>query len=286
VTRKLRPGLVAAIAASITIAAVRAGCIRHRAPSPHTASGDTAAPAPAPAPPAAPRDAPSARVIPATARELITGILDDWSSTVVTLRRWRRKGAGPWAADGDPWQGVIGASGAAWGSGLHGSGAPDGHAGPVKREGDGKSPAGAFALRGAYGYAAAPPPGTSVPYVQVTTDWDCVDDPASKHYTQIVDRRGATVDWTRAEQMRRPDELYTWVVDIAHNPAAAPAAGSCIFFHVWGGPTAATVGCTAMRKPELAALIAGLDLTAVYVLLPRAEYDGFAAPWGLPASEK
>lgn len=295
-----RPGVIAAIAASVAIAAARAGCVHHRAPMPPaprpapvpTTAALSPAPAPAPVPArapaeaATPSDVPPASVIPAAAHELITGVIDDWRSTRVTLRRWRRNDTGPWAAGGDAWQGVIGTSGAAWGSGLHGSGAPDGHTGPIKHEGDGKSPAGAFALRGVYGYAAAPPRGTAVPYVQVTADWDCVDDPASKHYTRIVDRRGVTVDWTSAEQMRRRDELYTWVIDIAHNRAAAPGAGSCIFFHVWGGPTASTVGCTAMPEPELAQLIAGLDPTAVYVLLPRAEYDAFAATWGLPAGEK
>ena len=30
----------------------------------------------------------------------------------------------------------------------------------------------------------------------------------------------------------------------------------------------------------------GLDATAVYVLLPRAEYDAFAGPWSLPAVAK
>jgi D-alanyl-D-alanine dipeptidase len=229
----------------------------------------------------------SAGVIPATAHQLITGILDDWSATRVTLRSWRRTGdGGGWLPDGAPWRGVIGKSGAAWGIGLHGSGAPDGRPGPLKREGDAASPAGAFALRGAYGYAAAPPTGTRIPYTQATADWQCVDDARSSHYTQIVDRRGITVDWTSAEAMRRTDELYTWVIDIAHNRAAAPGAGSCIFFHVWRSPTAITVGCTAMPERRLAQLIGSLDPTAVYVLLPRAEYDAFATTWALPAREK
>jgi D-alanyl-D-alanine dipeptidase len=245
-----------------------------------------AAPSAGPGDAAGTSDATGASVIPATARQLVTGIIADWSSTAVTLRRWRWRG-GAWTADGDAWQGVIGQTGAAWGSGLHGDGAPGGHDGPCKHEGDGKSPAGAFEVRGVYGYAAAPPPATVLPYTQVTADWQCVDDPASHHYTQIVDRsRTLPIDWTSAEEMRRRDELYTWVIDIAHNRSAAPGAGSCIFFHVWRGPASSTAGCTAMPEPTLARLIGGLDATAVYVLLPRAEYDAFAAPWGLPAAGK
>lgn len=232
-----------------------------------------------------------AGVIPPETTQLITGVIADWRSTAVTLRRWKRTN-GAWVADGDAWQGVIGKAGAAWGRGLHGDGAPRGgvaHRGgkagrdATKREGDGKAPAGAFALRGSYGYATAPPSGTVLPYTQVTASWQCVDDPASAQYTRIVDRAaGITVDWRSAEAMRRSDELYTWVVDIAHNAAAAPRGGSCIFLHVWRGPKAPTVGCTAMPEPAMAALLAGLDRSAVYVLLPRAEYAALASVWQLP----
>jgi len=298
-----------ALATLTTIIALGTGC---NTGSETTAQAQPAAPA-RPAPRAAPRDAASPRpavapdgsasprqtagtssaaeprtdagVIPEAARQLITGITADWTSTTVTLRQWRREG-GAWIADGASWQGVIGKTGAAWGSGLHGDGAPAGRGGPSKKEGDGKAPAGAFSIRGVYGYAAAPPPKTVLPYTQTTADWQCVDDPASSHYTRIVDRSQLTPDWTSAEPMRRRDELYTWVIDIAHNRAATPGSGSCIFFHVWRGPRSFTVGCTAMPEPRLARLIGGLDATAVYVLLPRAEYDTFAAPWGLPRGEK
>lgn len=221
-------------------------------------------------------------VIPTTARQLVTGITSDWASPAVTLQRWKRGPDGAWLADGPAWPGAIGKTGAAWGAGLHGIGAPDGRAGPIKREGDSKSPAGAFAVRGSYGYAAAPPAHTHLAYTQTSGDWQCVDDAASQHYTRIVDRRAVAVDWHSAEAMRRRDVLYTWVVDIAHNPAARPGAGSCIFFHVWRRPAAITVGCTAMAEPRMAALLAGLDPTAVYVLLPRAEYAALAPRWGLP----
>ena len=223
--------------------------------------------------------------IPSDATQLITGVTADWDARAVTLRKWKRV-QGAWRADGKPWQGVVGKTGVAWGRGLHGDGAPAGHDGPVKREGDAKAPAGVFGVRGVYGYAAAPPPRTALPYTQTTQDWQCVDDPASHHYTQIVDRSKLEVDWTSAEDMRRKDALYTWVVDIAHNRAATPGAGSCIFFHVWRGPQSVTVGCTAMPEAKLASLIGSLDPSAIYVLLPRAEYDALSAAWGLPAPSR
>ena len=93
-----------------------------------------------------------------------------------------------------------------------------------------------------------------MPYDQ-STDLQCVDDAASDHYTQIVDRKQVASDWQSAEEMRRDDGLYEWVLDVAHNPDAKPGAGSCIFLHVWSGPESTTVGCTAMEKPRLEALL-------------------------------
>ncbi len=254
-----------------------------------TAAGAATTPAPAvtvdaaaaAAASAAAAAAAPAAVIPAEAKELVTAVVEDWDATRATLRRWRRTDAG-WRPAGEPWPGVIGKGGAAWGVGLHGAGAPAGRTGPIKREGDGKSPAGVFALRGSYGYAKAPPAGARLPYVPVDERWKCVDDPASKHYDQILDRTTVAPDWKSAEEMRRKDELYAWVVDVAHNPARAPGAGSCIFLHVWRGESSATVGCTAMDPRELERLIATLDPSAVFVLLPRAEYAALAPAWALP----
>lgn len=227
-----------------------------------------------------PQAAPSSP-IPATAAELVVGLVDDWTTTDATLRRYRRAGDG-WQPVGEPWPAVVGRTGVAWGTGLHGA-VPAGREGPTKREGDGKSPAGVFALRGSYGYAAAPPSGTRLPYTALHAAHQCVDDPASRVYNRIVERRAAaSVDWTSFEVMRRDDELYRWVVEVAHNAQAAPGGGSCIFLHVWGGAKTATAGCTAMPEDRLAELIATLDPSSVFVLLPRTEYDALVATWHLP----
>ena len=224
------------------------------------------------------REAP---VIPTSTPQLVTAVVEDWDATKATLQLWQRDGK-TWAKRGEPWAAVIGKAGAAWGDGLHGRGAPDGAKGPIKHEGDGKSPAGAFALRGAYGYADAAK--TKLPYTPLTPSWQCVDDPRSTHYATVLDRGGvAKPDWTSAETMRRDDALYTWVVDVAHNPSRVAGDGSCIFLHVWGGPESTTVGCTAMAEPRLVALLGQLDPAAVFVLLPRKSYATLAPRWGLPA---
>jgi L,D-peptidoglycan transpeptidase YkuD (ErfK/YbiS/YcfS/YnhG family) len=214
--------------------------------------------------------------------QLVTAIIDDWSSTKATLRLWQRDGAS-WKPVGDAWPAVIGAGGAAWGNGAHGDGAPAGRSGPTKREGDRKSPAGIYDLRAAYGYAATPPAGAKLPYTAVGKSWECVDDPLSKHYAQILDRSTiAKADWMSSEMMKRDDALYTWVIDVAHNPLRVSGNGSCIFLHEWSGPDSATVGCTAMAEPQLAQLVTSLEPGAAFVLLPRADYAALAPAWGLP----
>jgi D-alanyl-D-alanine dipeptidase len=214
----------------------------------------------------------------------VVGVIGGWDDTAATLARYERDGHGGWRRLGDPWAAVIGRSGAAWGRGLHGTGVPAGASGTAKREGDGRAPAGAFAIVASYGYADATVAGAKLPYHALDGGWRCVDDPSSTHYNHVLDSAGLSVDWTSAETMRRPDVLYTWVVEIAHNRDAQPGAGSCIFFHVWSAPQSTTAGCTAMAQPDLEALLAWLDPARhpAYVLLPRGEYATRAQAWGLP----
>lgn len=217
--------------------------------------------------------------IPATTRQLITGVTDSWSSTRAQLQLWTRTAAGGWVASGPAWDAVIGHAGTGWGIGRHGRDQR-----PAKREGDGKSPAGIFALRRSYGYAATPPAGTKLQY-ETAGVLECVDDPDSQRYTQIVDGTREKRDWKSSERMKRDDALYQWVIDIAHNPDRLPDAGSCIFFHVWGGrESSTTTGCTAMAQDKLEALMLAIDPAAepLYVLLPREEYETQQATWGLP----
>lgn len=237
-----------------------------------------AAALPMPAPPK-----PAQTVIGGATKQLVTAVTDSWTSTTATLQLWQRVGT-QWQPVGTSWPAVIGKTGSAWGIGMHGAGVP-GREGPMKKEGDGKSPAGAFVIRDAFGYADEPPKHTKLEYTSTGRgDIECVDDPASEHYAQIVDRKQVPADWESAEQMMRDDALYTWVVDLAHNPERSPGKGSCIFMHVWSGPESSTLGCTAMEEPRLVELLGKLDPKAapVFVLLPRSEYAALQASWGLP----
>jgi D-alanyl-D-alanine dipeptidase len=181
---------------------------------------------------------------------------------------------------------VVGRSGLAWGNGLLPAPQPS----VAKREGDGRSPEGVFALGTSFGYAASALPGAGLPYLALTASTECVDDTQSRHYNRIVDR-SAGADWNSSERMREMGEYYRWGVVVDHNHIAAtdagskPAAGggSCIFLHVWktGQPTS---GCTAMAQPDIESLLLWLDprRKPLFVQLTSEHYADLRRDWNLP----
>jgi D-alanyl-D-alanine dipeptidase len=212
------------------------------------------------------------------ATQLLVVRSPSWSSFRAQARRFARAEInGEWQALGDAFPVVLGHAGLGWGRGLHGEGAPTSFKGPDKREGDGRSPAGVFAIGDAYG--RAPKHATALRYQTQAESLRCVDDPASRHYAQVIDADAVTRDWSSAEAMRR---LYDLAIVIEHNLARAPAGGSCIFLHAWDGPDSPVTGCTAMAVEELDTLAGWLAPGAVVVALPAAEYDRLSAAWSLP----
>jgi len=214
--------------------------------------------------------------------QVVTVVTDDWDSFRATLRRYEKVAEG-WRLVGAPTDAVIGRAGYGWGRGLHGYGAPIGRVGPDKREGDGKSPAGVFAIGDAYGYAEERPE-VSLSYAQATATLRCVDDPQSAHYNRIVSTNETDVDWESAEHMRRDDDLYVLTVVVEHNTGVPePWGGSCIFLHLWNGPDVGMSGCTAMPMDALEELAEWLKPgAAALVALPASEYEALAESWHLP----
>lgn len=215
-----------------------------------------------------------------SARQLVLVVTPDWDSVAGELRRFERpNAAGPWHAIAAPTSIVVGKRGTAWDPMVE-TLVP----GPVKAEGDGRSPAGVFSLGTAFGFA----PDASwlkLPYLPVTEGIECVDDSSSSVYNQIVNRRAvSSPDWTSSERMREVGEAYRWGVVINYNTPAVANRGSCIFLHIGGEGGQGTVGCTAMAPTDLRGVMAWLDPAAAPVLvqLPRAAYDGLKREWGLP----
>jgi L,D-peptidoglycan transpeptidase YkuD (ErfK/YbiS/YcfS/YnhG family) len=224
----------------------------------------------------------AASSVPADTRQLVLSISEGWDAPAAHVRRYERaSSAAPWKAVDPGVPASLGRRGLGWGRGLHSGGLQ----GPTKREGDGKAPAGVFDLRLATGYAAAAPSETKLPYRVATPTLRCVDDTASAFYNQLVDESQVKKDWSSAEDMRRPDDLYRLVVWVGHNDAPVePGGGSCIFFHLRGSATATTAGCTAFDTGPMEALLRWLDPARrpVLVQLPEPTYRALAAAWGLP----
>lgn len=204
-------------------------------------------------------------------QQLIVVTTPDWNATSGKLQRYEKRLL-RWRAAGPPVDVVIGRTGLAWGRGLH---SPQN--GTQKREGDGKAPAGVFALGTSFGFASTA--GWKLPYLQLHETTECVDDAASTFYDQIVERTPAA-DWTSSEKMRSIG-LYKWGAVVSHNAPPAPGAGSCIFLHVGAKPTA---GCTAMAESDLVTLLQWLDpkKSPRMVQLPVDEYARLKREWQLP----
>ncbi len=256
-------------------------CARKPAPAPETA--------PAVKAPAGP-DALSvlARVDPlAGSRQLVLVVTRDWDSITGRMAVFERDAPdAPWRRVLAPFPVTVGRTGLAFGRGLHGDG-PSLPGVPAKREGDGKAPAGAFALTMGFSYdpkalGFAP----KLPMHQVTADTVCVETPGSRRYNAILDESTAgSPDWVNPDRMLRPDGLYKNGLFVAHNTdPAVPGAGSCIFIHSWRGPDSPTAGCTAMEPDRVAGLLGLIDAAKkpVMVQMPRAMLDRLGPAWGVP----
>jgi len=241
------------------------------------------------APPPAPADLSQLeRVRPLSgARQLVLVVTPDYDSITGRLAVFERQGPGAaWKRQAGPFPVTVGRTGLAFGRGLHGAG-PSLPGIPAKHEGDGKAPAGAFALTKGFSYnpkALGFRP--KMPMHHVTADTICVENPESRQYNVIFDESTAgTPDWTGPDRMLRADGLYKNGLFVAHNTdPVSPGAGSCIFIHSWRGPESPTAGCTAMAPDRVVALLRLLDPAKVPVMvqLPREALDRLAGAWGLP----
>jgi L,D-peptidoglycan transpeptidase YkuD (ErfK/YbiS/YcfS/YnhG family) len=215
-------------------------------------------------------------------KKLIVVTTPDWSVVQGTLTRYQRS-SDRWQAVGDTIPIVVGRAGLGWDPALlreH----PERYPGPVKHEGDGRSPAGVFQLkRGTFGFAPDLP--GSHMYIPLTQAIECVDDPNSRYYAQIVDRtQVAQPDWKSSEKMSSIPQ-YRWGVVVNYNmDHPVRGDGSCVFLHQWSGPSSGTAGCTAMSAENIEEVVRWMDGKdrSVLVQLPKAEYQRLRTHWQLP----
>jgi L,D-peptidoglycan transpeptidase YkuD (ErfK/YbiS/YcfS/YnhG family) len=164
------------------------------------------------------------------------------SSQTGALRVWEKHGdcwlrvAGPWQA----WLGIRGIS-------------------ERKREGDLKTPSGAFGIQSVM-YGLARNPGVRYRYHRIVCgDW-WVEDPRSPYYNRFrhVPCGSKPPFRVTSEDMSRSPTAYRHlaVIDYNTNPIV-PGRGSGIFLHVSHGN--ATLGCVSLPLPQLVWLLRWFD---------------------------
>jgi L,D-peptidoglycan transpeptidase YkuD (ErfK/YbiS/YcfS/YnhG family) len=177
---------------------------------------------------------------PLARRQLITVTAASYGATYATLAAYRSSGRG-WRRVFGPWTARIGRNGFA----------PPGG----KREGDGRTPSGAFSMP--FFFGVLPDPGARFPYRRIHP-WDYWDDdPASARYNEWVDGRHASPGAT-PEPM--DVSAYDYGAVIGYNTARTPGLGSAIFLHRNIG--IATAGCVTLPENELLPLLRWLNPAA------------------------
>lgn len=218
------------------------------------------------------------------ARQIVMVSTHNWDSTEGELHRYEYR-EGQWQETGSPFTVSLGRNGSAWGAGLH----PMPQPGPEKQEGDGRSPAGVFALSSAFGRETSV--STHLPYSPMSATHYCMDVPDSPYYNRIIDTRDtgkATAEGStepmRLDLRQENDNRYALGIVVEHNPKAEPGKGSCIFMHLWRTAGETTAGCTAMPEAAMRELLDWLDASKrpVLVLLPESEYSRLSYEWRLP----
>ena len=122
-----------------------------------------------------------------------------------------------------------------------------------KREGDGGTPAGHYALREVY-YRAdrSPRPASRLPIRALAPNDGWCDASGDPEYNRAVKLPYAASH----EELWRADGLYDLFVVIGYNDApATPQRGSAIFLHVAAPAFAPTQGCVALTLDALRALV-------------------------------
>ena len=165
-----------------------------------------------------------------------------WRSATATVLAYERGAGGRWVLTFGPLTAHIGRNGM--------------HLAARRREGDGTTPAGSFALGTSFGRLANP--GTLLPYKKLTAYDYWVGDSASPYYNQLRSSLRGGFNRAQSEHLIAIRPMYDNALVIDFNrPLAVPGRGSAIFLHITDGAT--TAGCVAVSRRAVTALLRWLD---------------------------
>jgi L,D-peptidoglycan transpeptidase YkuD (ErfK/YbiS/YcfS/YnhG family) len=134
----------------------------------------------------------------------------------------------------------------------------------AKREGDGATPAGSFAMRSVlFRPDREPPPRTNLPCRALEPDEGWCDAPADSAYNRLIRLPYPA----SAETLWRPDGRYDLLVPLGYNDVSVvPGNGSAIFLHVAAPDFAPTAGCVALARADLLSVLATADGSSVVLI--------------------
>jgi L,D-peptidoglycan transpeptidase YkuD (ErfK/YbiS/YcfS/YnhG family) len=195
------------------------------------------------------------------ATRLIVVTTDTMETAVAEIETFERQGReAPWRRRSQAQPAVVGRNGLGWGIEFRRHGE---HGGPIKNEGDGRSPAGIYRIGVPFGFAPAP----HKRYMELKRDEHvCVDELKSAHYGRIVARSEAGPETSGEEMAAIP--VYKRGIVVDYPARAIEKSGSCIFVHIWEGEGIGTSGCVAAPEATVAALqdFADEGKTAIAIL--------------------
>jgi L,D-peptidoglycan transpeptidase YkuD (ErfK/YbiS/YcfS/YnhG family) len=136
----------------------------------------------------------------------------------------------------------------------------------AKREGDGATPAGSFAMRFVlFRPDRGSAPRTALPCRALDRRDGWCDDPADPLYNRLIQ-----LPYTASsESLWRDDMLYDLIVPLGYNDlSVVPDRGSAIFLHLAAPDFAPTAGCVTLARADLLAVLAMADGGSRVVITP------------------
>ena len=134
------------------------------------------------------------------------------------------------------------------------------------KEGDFRTPVGAFHFKNAFGILDDP--GCSLPYHKVTEDdyWsgDMRDGFAYNQLVSIKDY--PDLDTTNSEHLTDYTVHYQYCLSISYNEDGIPGKGSGIFLHCFGPQKPYTVGCVAIPKEDMLTVLKNVREDCVVII--------------------
>ena len=222
--------------------------------------------------------------IPENCKQIILLTAETIDTSFAMFQRYEKNEQNEWTKIGEAVHTCFGRKGLARGIGLHPENSLNG---PVKKEGDGKSPSGIFTLGKIMGFKNPEECGIiNMPYEKIINGLECIDDRNSPYYNQIIKNDTVSVPgWSSSERMWRYGGWYDWIIVVNHNKKdRIKGSGSCIFMHLRAARDEDTAGCTTLDLADMEDLVFWLDAekNPLLIQLTKTQYDEYQSKWTLP----